>query len=136
MKERWKMIKALFYVCVAVCFLFGFAVLPVSAAGESTSQNTTVEHKDMHLALEALSAAEGLPYEYMITEEEVVKTRIDPRDVYLDLEALSAAEGLPYRYQMDQDKYIPVKYNPRDRELDIEKMMSDDPSFVRGQNNY
>lgn len=136
MKERGKMIKALLYVGATIGFLFGAAVLPVAAAGESTSQGTIIDHRDMHLDLEALSAAEGLPYEYMIPEKEVVKTRIDPRDVYLNPEVLSGAEGLPYRYQIDYDKYIPVKYSPQDMDMDIEKMLSDDPSFVRGQENY
>ena len=135
MKEREEKIKAMLYVCVAVGFLFG-AVLPVSAADDSTLKGTIVDHRDLHLDLEALSAAEGLPYEYMTPEKEVVKTKIDPRDIHLSLEALSAAEGLPYRYQMDHDKYIPVKYNQQDKDMDIEKMVSDDPSFVKGQKNY
>ena len=136
MKERGKISKALLCLSVAVGFLCGTTVLPVSEAEETTSQETRIDHQDMHLDLEALSAAEGLPYEYITPEEEVVKTRIDQRDIYLDPEALSAAEGLPYRYQMDRDKYVPVKHSPRDRKLDIEKMVSDDPSFVKGQEDY
>ena len=135
MKERENVITAFLYAGVVLGFLF-WVSLAQSAAGDSTLQETIIDHRDMHLELEALSAAEGLPYEYLTPEEKVVKTRIDPRDIYLDLEALSAAEGLPYRYQMGREKYMPVKYSPLDRKLDIEKMVSDDPSFIKGQENY
>lgn len=136
MKERGKIIKMLLYVCVAAGFLFGAAVLPVYGAGDSAPQETIIDQRDIYLDLEAVHGAEGLPYEYMTPKEEHVKTKIDLRDIYLDMEAIHGAEGLPYKNQISPEAYVPVKHDPQALKLDIGKMVTDDPSFVKGQENY
>lgn len=89
--------------CLSLVFLVTGGVC--LAAEDKTDGN-----RDVYLDREGLSAAEGLPYEYMIPAEEYVKTKVDPRYVYLGMEALYGAEGLPYEYMMDPDDYAPVKH--------------------------
>jgi hypothetical protein len=108
----------------------------ISVAGEKFSHKTMVDPRDVYLGIEAMSGAEGLPYRYMHSPEEHVRTKIDPRDKYLDMEALSGAEGMPYRYMMLPSEYVPVTHQPENINLDVEKMLSEDPSFVQGQPNY
>lgn len=136
MNQRGRIMTALLYGLIAGGFLGGVLVPLATAAEDVSSQGTVVEHKDVHLSPEALAAAEGLPYEKLLSEEELVKTKIDRRDPYLAPEALSAAEGLPYREMMSPEEYVPVKLDPKDLELDREKMVTDDPSFVKGQEKY
>ncbi|MDF1578046.1 MAG: hypothetical protein P1P81_06350 [Desulfobulbales bacterium] len=121
--------------CLAVIFPLVTAP-PVSGAEVETIRETKIDQRDVYLNMEGLCGAEGLPYEYMTPADKYLKTRIDPRDIYLDMEAMCGAEGLPYRYLIIPKEYVRIKHDPQDLELDLEKMLTDDPSFVKGQEEY
>lgn len=137
MKKPVKLIPMFLCVVFLAGFLAGSGGAPVYGGEEDAPQETKIDPRDVYLDLEGLCSAEGLPYEYLPPAEKHVDTKIDPRDVYLDVEAICAAEGLPYKYHLILPKeYIRVKHDPQDRDLDLEKMLTDDPSFVKGQEDY
>lgn len=119
------------------CFLtaFVYSTMAVTAYGseDDGSMKTKIDSRDVYLDMEALCGVEGLPYEFMIPQEKFIKTKIDPRDIYLDMEAMCGAEGQPYKYLIIPEKYVRVKHEPQDLKLNVHKMLTDDPSFVKGQ---
>ena len=119
---------------VAVFFCGGGA--PAYGADEEGGPQTKVDQRDVYLNMVGLCGAEGLPYQYMTPPDKYVTTKLDPRDVYLDMEAMCGAEGLPYKYMIIPSEYVRVKHEPEDLKLDVEKMLTDDPSFVKGQEKY
>ena len=136
MKKKGKIIPMLLSVCFITVFCYGGGVVPAYGGEDVGLQKTKIDPRDVYLDMEGLCGAEGLPYEYMTPKKEHVKTKIDPRDIYLDMEAMCGAEGLPYKYLILPEKYIRVKHDPQDLKLDLEKMLTDDPSFVKGQEDY
>ena len=74
----------------AVCATF--TRLVAGAGGQALGgeqQNKTVhDPRDIYLGMEAISGVEGMPYEFMIPEEQYVGTRSDSRDIYLSNEAI------------------------------------------------
>ena len=135
MKKKGRLIPMLLSVCFFAAFCYGGGAAP-AYGGEEGQQGTRIDQRDIYLDMEGLCGAEGLPYEYMTPAKEHVKTKIDPRDIYLDMEAMCGAEGLPYKYLIIPREYVRVKHDPQDLKLDLEKMLTDDPSFVKGQENY
>jgi len=136
MRERGKFVAMLLCVCCCVAYVFGGAVSSVYGDEGAGLSETRTDPRDVYLDMEGLCGAEGLPYEYMTPKAMHVKTKIDPRDIYLDMEAMCGAEGLPYRYMIIPEEYVRVKHDPQDLKLDLEKMLTDDPSFVKGQEGY
>ena len=136
MKKQIELVPMLLCVVFLAGFFYGGGGAPAYGDEKSAPKGTNIDPRDVYLDIEGLCGAEGLPYEYMIPEEEHVETKIDPRDVYLDMEAMCGAEGLPYRYLILPKEYIRVKHDPQDLKLDLEKMLTDDPSFVKGQEDY
>lgn len=120
----------------AIGAMFGLLVSGGQAFGDEDQKSTMHDARDIYLSMEALCGTEGMPYQFMTPPEKHVKTKIDPRDIYLDMEALCGAEGLPYRYLIIPAEYVRVKHDPKDLKLDLEKMLTDDPSFVKGQSGY
>lgn len=136
MERKGKISAMLLCGCFFAAFCYGGGVAPAYGGEDVDLQKTKIDPRDVHLDKEALSGAEGLPYEYMTPPDKQVKTKIDPRDIYLDREAIHGAEGLPYKNLISPEEYIDVKEDPQDRKLDLEKMLTDDPSFVKGQEDY
>lgn len=136
MKNKRKLIAVLLCVCLCTAILYGGGVAPAYGGEDVAQQKTQIDPRDIYLDMEGLCGAEGLPYEYMTPKKKHVKTKIDPRDIYLDMEAMCGAEGLPYKYLIIPEEYIRVKHDPQDLKLDLEKLLTDDPSFVKGQKNY
>lgn len=135
MKRQVKMIAAMSFFC-SILFCLGGAMVPAFGDEGESMQETQIDQRDVYLDMEGLCGAEGLPYEYMTPAKEHVKTRLDPRDIYLDMEAMCGSEGLPYRYLIIPQKYVRIRHDPQDLKLDLEKMLTDDPSFVKGQEDY
>ncbi|MDR9500847.1 MAG: hypothetical protein RI601_03545 [Desulfurivibrionaceae bacterium] len=121
-------------VCLLGIFLMPFTLAP--AQGADAPEKTKIDKRDIYLDLEGLCGAEGLPYDFVIPEDEYVKTKLDSRDIYLDMDALCGYEGLPYRFLIIPAEYVKIKQEPKDLDLDLEKMLTDDPSFVEGQEDY
>ena len=134
-RKEWFMPLLTGICCLAFTGWLGM-VSPVYGEEDRSTTETKVDPRDVYLDMEGLCGAEGLPYEYMTPAEEHVKTKIDPRDIYLDMEAMCGTEGLPYRYLVIPKEYVRVKHDPQDLELDLEKMLTDDPSFIEGQEDY
>lgn len=133
MKKRINLVW-IYSVCLLGIFLMHFSLAP--AHGADTPEKTKIDNRDIYLDLEGLCGAEGLPYDFVIPEDKYVQTKLDSRDIYLDMDALCGYEGLPYRFLIIPAEYVKIKHDPKDLDLDLEKMLTDDPSFVEGQEDY
>lgn len=121
-------------ICLWSVFLLHFSLAP--AHGADASAETKVDSRDIYLDLEGLCGVEGMPYEFVTPEEKYVKTKLDPRDIYLDMDAICGYEGLPYKFLIIPAEYVKIKHEPQDLKLDLETMTTEDPSFIKGQENY
>jgi len=136
MKRQGRLIPMLLMGCFLGVAFYGGGAIPAHGDEGEGMPETKVDQRDVYLNMEGLCGAEGLPYEYMTPAEKYKKTKLDTRDIYLDMEAMCGAEGLPYKYMIIPEKYVRIKHDPKDLELDLEKMLTDDPSFVKGQEDY
>lgn len=121
-------------VCLLSAFVLHLSLAP--AYGGDASGQIKMDPRDIYLDMEGMNAVEGLPYEFMIVPEKYVDSTVDRRDIYLDVDVINGYEGLPYEFLNSPAEYVPIKHEQGDSGLDLDDMLSEDPSFVKGQEQY